>query len=149
MKESESLALAGHLIEVVPRVMSEIRSRVRAHGAAGLTLAQFRILALLNKKILTNSELADACGVDSTSMSRIVDGLVRKKLVLRSPGLKDRRKVQLKPSSSGQKLYLQVIQSVRGDIEKSIRGLTPEDRKNLELGLSSMEALLVRAGEAS
>src|SRR5437868_6515727 len=111
-----SAQLAKAFLEIVPRTMwavrAEIRLAARKRSRGALSVPQIRVLAQLSRKSLTNGELADRLGVTVPSMSRLVDGLVRKGLVTRDVQAQDRRRVALKLSPSGRKYFHTVMKSV-------------------------------------
>ena len=90
--------------------MLMLRCEFRAIAAAELTVPQLRTLAHIKEGFVTNNELADALGVNVATMSRTIDGLSSRALVVRSEVAEDRRKVRLQLSEKG-KAILQEIQS--------------------------------------
>lgn len=71
----------------------------------GVTLSQHYVIdALDRKKIMTMNELSQEAGQAISTLTRIVDILVRDKLVKRSPSATDRRKVCVELTKTGQTL---------------------------------------------
>lgn len=70
-------------------------SRVVEHalGEDDLTLSQYRLLAFLSQGDWAASALADRLDVSRPSVTGLVDGLVKRGLVERRPGVHDRRRV--------------------------------------------------------
>ncbi len=66
------------------------------------------ILSIPLKSTLKMNELSSIVGVDTSTMTRMVDQLVDKGLVLRKPDDKDRRTVQIGLTPKGQKLHQQL-----------------------------------------
>ena len=97
--ESEGAAL---LMEVVPRVMQRIRTEMRSHRAAGLSVPELRTLIYLYRNDgVSLSEVANHIGLKLPSMSKTIDTLVNRKLVIRKALADDRRYNTLKLSANG------------------------------------------------
>lgn len=76
------------------RVLARL-SRIVEHalGDDDLTLSQYRLLAFLSQGDWAASALADRLDVSRPSVTGLVDGLVKRGLVERRPGVDDRRRV--------------------------------------------------------
>ena len=79
-------------------------------SASDLTAPRWRILAVIRRmENCTMNELALFTGVDRTTLTRAVDQLVSRGLVERSSPSRDRRKVHLALSVSGEELYMRTV----------------------------------------
>ncbi len=75
---------AQQIVDVVPLVMRIIRNRLRERRAADINVSQFRALLYLNRNHGASlSDLADHIGLTPPSMSKLIEGLVARKLVSR------------------------------------------------------------------
>src|SRR5205085_4160046 len=84
---------------VASRALVAIAARSLA-DADDVTLPQWRALVVLSTRSTTTvSDLAAALDVHPTTATRLVDRLVRKRLVLRKPSHEDRRPVLLELSA--------------------------------------------------
>src|SRR6266536_982420 len=93
---------AGELLEVVPLIMRYIRIEMRRSRGSDLTVPQFRTLAFLTtNEGASLSSLADHIGLTLPSASKLVDGLVERKLVQRKTCPDDRRRMTLLLTGSG------------------------------------------------
>jgi MarR family transcriptional regulator for hemolysin len=93
---------AQEILEVVPAVMRAIRSEMRRHRTADLSVPQFRTLAFIsNKTDASLSEVAEHIGLTLPSLSKIVDGLVARKFVTRQTHPTDRRRMTLALTARG------------------------------------------------
>ena len=101
--EVSSDECARQLLNVAPRVVRAIRRLMRDHRLADLSVPQFRALALLSfcpKASL--STLADYVGTSLPAASRMVDGLVSRRLVARkSAAMIDAKSPSLSPRARG------------------------------------------------
>jgi DNA-binding MarR family transcriptional regulator len=132
MKEA---ALAKNILEAVPRCMHALRAEMRGVARAEMTVPQFRILAHISRGQGKASELAEIQGVSLAAMSRMVDGLVRRGLVLRA-GHPDRRQVELRLTPQGNRYFTSVKAAVQGRLADKLKKLPPAKKKKLDLGLA-------------
>ncbi len=96
------LEAAALLMEVVPRVMQRIRMEMRSHRAPGLTVPQLRTLIYLYRNEgVSLSEVAEHIGLKLPSMSKNIDALVARRLVIRKAFAHDRRYISLRLSAHG------------------------------------------------
>jgi MarR family transcriptional regulator for hemolysin len=140
------LALAGDadvcatlLLDVVPGVMKAIRMEMRSSQAPDLSLAQFRSLWCLSaNRGQSLSELADSIGLALPSMSKLIDGLISRGLVRRTPDKSDRRRIMLRPTERGEKILKAARETTRRHLAEQIAGLDPAD---LQAVARAMEVL--------
>src|SRR3954467_6157218 len=75
---------ASEILDALPPVMRFVRKHMRSHRTKGLSLPQFRTLALLRSVPSANlSAVAEFLGASLPTASRIVSGLVSKRLLQR------------------------------------------------------------------
>jgi DNA-binding MarR family transcriptional regulator len=87
---------AQALLEVAPQIMRLMRNEMRTPEGGQLSVAQFRTLAYLERR--PGSALLDLVahiGLMPPSMSKLVDGLIRRELVSREASTADRRRITL------------------------------------------------------
>ena len=88
------------------RVLARL-SRIVEHALADaddLTLSQYRLLAFLSQGDWAASALADRLDVSRPSITGLVDGLVKRGLVERRPGVDDRRRVDHVLTAAGKQV---------------------------------------------
>lgn len=120
---------ACQLLEVVPGIMRIIRAEMRAHRAADLSVPQFRALAYLKTNPGTSlSSLADHIGLTLPSMSKLVDGLVGRKLVTRETPEGDRRRITLTLTARGRATLQSAYSSAQAHLAKRLAALPEHDR---------------------
>jgi DNA-binding MarR family transcriptional regulator len=140
---SAAPAVADLFLEVVPGAMKELRRMGRGFENSSLTIPQFRILACLGCEwAATNKSLAESTGVSVAATSRMVDLLVKRGLVVRLQGTKDRREIELRLSPKG----LQEFETVRIFIRKRLAErleLVPEkELLKAAQGLKALQGML-------
>lgn len=93
---------AAEILEAVPTVIRFIRAQMRRHRGSDLSVPQFRTLAFIHRNPGTSlSALAEFIGLSLPAASRLVEGLVKKKLVSRRTPAGNRRLVALSISARG------------------------------------------------
>lgn len=108
---------------------------------AGVTLHQFRALALLaaHEELNVNS-LADLLRVGPSTITRLCDRLVAKKLIRRRRAKTSRREVCLSVSPTGAALVEEVMARRRAGIETLLDRMPPHAHVPLAQGLGALVA---------
>jgi len=139
---------AAELLEVVPQVMRTIRAQMRQHRAAELSVPEFRTLGFLNKH--TGASLtaaADHIGLTLPSMSKLIDGLVERKLVTREFDALDRRRVTLALTARGRALLQAAYAHTQAFLAELLAVLSPADRTTVIEAMRVLEPLFVSERE--
>lgn len=98
--------------------------------AAGLqiTVEQWRVLINLREKDgLTQNELSKRLLQEKTGISRLIDGLEKRKLVVRVPDQLDRRSRRIYLSRLGKSLQDAFIREVMKTLDKAQEGIAEEE----------------------
>ena len=98
--------LLSYRLHVVANLLSR-GAELRYRREFGVSLWEWRTIALLGAvtEPLSFNHLAHAAGVHKSQMSRVVSGLVKRRLVVRAADPGDARGVHLALSKSGRRLY--------------------------------------------
>ena len=75
----------------------------------------------------TPTELADQTIRDRTTVTRLIDGMVKKNLVTREIDPDDRRRSLILLTPHGKSIQQQVVPIAQGLIQQSLEGVSPED----------------------
>ncbi len=119
---------AGHVLEVVPLVMAAIRGHMRRFRDCDLSIPQFRTLAYLNREPGASlSDVAEYIGLTLPAMSRLVDGLVDRKLVSRQTPAGDRRKITLNLTGRGRTMLESALTMTQDHLVEHLADLSAED----------------------
>lgn len=103
------------------------RDQIKVYG---FTTSQcYCMLELLNSDGLTMNELSEKMNLNTSTMTRIVDKLVRDKYIVRERYEKDRRIVVVRLTDKGREATLDLSKSLNQYYEKIINNL-PEGRVN-------------------
>lgn len=113
----------------------------------GVTRREWRILAeLALQEGMLSSELAEQTGLDRAITSRIVTGLVQKRLIVRIPRPSDRRQVPLRLTQAGLELYERLLPRVAALNRELVSVLSQSEADILDdlLGRLQVQARLGR-----
>jgi len=130
---------ACQMLETVPLVMRTVRTEMRRHRAADLSVPQFRTLAFLNRQAGASlSQVAEHIGLTPPSMSLLVEGLVERKLILRNTHAADRRRVTLRLTARGES----ALEAAHGATQAALAGkLAALSIQNRAIVVQAMQAL--------
>jgi len=145
--ESEAESnVADRLLAIVPRATRRIRRQMRAHGTHGLTVAQLRALAFVNREPGAGlSALADHLGMSLPASSALTQRLVSAGMIDRTDDPAERRRIRLVLTASGADHLAKTQAAVRGWLADELAALTPAEQARLAGGLE----LLARIGQSS
>jgi len=119
------------------RALVGIAARSLAEVGDEVTLAQFRVLVLLDSRgAQTMSELATALDVNPSSVTRVCDVLVDKKLIRRRQAERNRRTVEGDLTAAGRRLLEQVMNRRRRLIDEALSQMTPQAQRRLARGMA-------------
>lgn len=126
---SSSDECAREVLEVVPLLMQAIRTEIRRQRGPDLSVPQFRTLAFLSHRQRSSlSEAAEHIGLALPSMSKLVDGLVVRRLVAREPCSEDRRRITLGLTESGAKALQAARELAQAYLAQALAPLPAADR---------------------
>jgi DNA-binding MarR family transcriptional regulator len=114
--------------------------RVLERAAGDLTLAQYRVLAMVSAGDERASLLAGRLAVTKPSMSAVVDGLVERGYLAREPVDGDRRAVRLSLTRDGAKALAAAEAAMAERLEPLVVAI--DDRAAFVRGLDEMHAVL-------
>ena len=130
---------AHQVLDVVPAIMRTIRTEFRGERSTNLSVPQFRTLAYIkDNNGASLSSLAAHIGLTLPSMSKLIDELVSRGLVVRNEHQEDRRKICLQLTPAGKKELEAAYEHTQAFLVKKLSGLAKED---LDTVLCSMEIL--------
>ena len=117
--------------------------RLRQHAPHDITPSQLSALATVARaERLTLSQLADAERVQPPTITRIVDALVQRGLVARTPSETDRRVAWVAPTPAGLALVEEIRQRRDAYLARHLRALPPTDLELLARAAELLERLM-------
>ncbi len=119
------------------RVLVGLAARSLAESS-DVTVHQFHALALIEAHAeLTVNSLAHALDVSPSTVTRLCDRLVRKRLIERRHGIEDRREVGICVSPAGSNLVAEVTARRRATLSAIMANMTAAGRRELAAGLAA------------
>jgi len=110
-------------------IRQQLESRI---GIFDLTVAQFQVLRrLYDHNNLGTLQLAKETGLDTGTITGVVDRLEQKGLVRRERNTQDRRAVQVLLTPAGEELQEPLYGILQEVNEKALSGLAPEVRDEM------------------
>jgi DNA-binding MarR family transcriptional regulator len=129
---------ASELLEVVPMVMHSIRKVMSQHRIKSLSEAQFRAMRFLHRHPDTSLvDVVEHMRLTPPSVSKLIDGLVARDLVVRLNSNQDRRRIALHLSAQGEESFDSAKRATLETLITKIQHFTPIERDLLgeSLGL--------------
>jgi len=141
-------ACAQEILEVVPAVMRTIRAELRRHRTADLSVPQFRTLAFIDRNADASlSDVAEHIGLTLPSISKIVEGLVTRKLVTRQTHPTDRRRMTLTLTARGQTALQSSRAATRACLAEDLAALSDRQREMITQALEILRPAFTPQGE--
>jgi DNA-binding MarR family transcriptional regulator len=130
---------ARGVLEVVPAVMRYIRAEMRRHRGAGLSVPQLRALLYVNRNEgAALGSLAEHLGLTPPSTSRLVEELVKRRLLERGTSTADRRRIRLVVSPAGKLLLEAVLRETHGRLSAALSRLSAEDLQSISAAMQAL-----------
>jgi len=115
---------AEALLAAAPALMQFLRLGMRGGRGTELSVPQFRALVHASLRPgATLRQIAEPLGVSTATASRLVEGLVLRKLLERRPGAADRREVAIALTPAGQRVLDEAHRHARAQFETRLSGL--------------------------
>ena len=138
---------AQEVLDVVPVVMQTIRAELRRHRTADLSVPQFRTLAFIDRQADASlSDVAEHIGLTLPSMSKIVDGLVTRRLVTRQTAPEDRRRMTLALTARGQSALQASREATRACLAEDLAMLTERERETIKQAMTILRPVFTPPG---
>lgn len=141
--------VASEILDVIPSVMREVRELMRSHRTADLSVTQFRVLAFVDRHSGTSlSAVAEHIGLTLPSMSKLMDGLVERKLIVREFDRADRRRVTLKLTARGRTILEAARKATRDHLTHVLSTLDKAHLETVYQALATLRPLFLSPREA-
>lgn len=130
------------VLEVVPLIMRTVRSEMRRARGLELSVPQFRTLGFVHRQPGASlSDVAAHIGLALPSMSKLVDGLVERKLLIRSSHADDRRRITLELTAKGKALLQSAHASTQAALAKRLATLDESERATVVQAMHILQPL--------
>ncbi len=132
----------------LPYRLSVLSNRISSEIAAlyetrfGISVTEWRVMAVLGRyPAISAVEVADHTAMDKVAVSRAVNALLERDLLLRDIHSDDRRRSVLTLSAAGQAVYDQIVPLALDYESRLLDSLSPSERKRFD---TLLDALLHR-----
>ena len=133
------------VLQAATRVLAGVALRSLDVHDGIVSLRQFRVLAVLADLGCSRSvQVADALGLDASTVTRLADRLVAAGHVVRGSNPGNRTVVTLELTDAGRDLVIQVVEWRHRELTRILGRLPPDDRDTLT---ASLRQLIEAAGE--
>ncbi len=120
----------AHLAAKVRRAFTNHLNRSFKQAGFNVTVEQFVVLMILRQAgELSQQEIATLSSKNKTSITRLLDNLEKKCLIVRNPGKNDGRQKMISLSARGKSLIDAIIIHTEIDDEIAEKGIAPEELK--------------------
>jgi DNA-binding MarR family transcriptional regulator len=144
------LECAAAVMDVVPAVMRRIRAEMRSQRMPNLSIPQFRALIYLyGNEGASLSEVADHVGLELPSMSKAVDVLVGRGLVIRRVSEADRRYASLRLSALGRAELKRARSTTEAHLAEALNMLSLAQQTAIVEALESLRLVFAPQGTAA
>lgn len=103
-----------------------------------MTEEQFQVLRRIRRGSASVSALAEASQTSRSAVSKAVDALVRRGLVIRSQDLNDRRNIPLALTDEGQRVMDSIFNEAEEWLSARFEHLSQEELENLLEGMETL-----------
>lgn len=139
--------VAAAILETIPPSMRAIREQMRSGRAAGMSVAQFRVLLFVRRNSGTSlSLLADHLATSRPAASQLVERLVQAGLLSREQHPEERRRVELRLTETGAAALVECDTRTRAWLSARLSGLADSELDNLAGRLGELRDLLTANG---
>jgi DNA-binding MarR family transcriptional regulator len=133
---------AQQVLEAVPLVMRTIRGQLRSHRSADISVPQFRAMGYIDRNDGASlSDLANHIGLTLPSMSKLIDGLVTRKLVTRTSHNLDRRRICLSLTPLGRDELRDAHRFTEKYLADQMSGLDDADLRTITHAMQVLKSL--------
>jgi DNA-binding MarR family transcriptional regulator len=144
MNADPTLEATRELLSVLPLLNRIVAAEVRREAGEEITMPQFRVLAHLSAGPQTLSVLAKKRRVSLQSMSELVQALVERGWIVRTPDPSDRRQSLLGLTDEGRAHYERGQALTLERLAPLMAQLTPEELAAVRMALPALRRVLIQ-----
>ena len=135
---------ALYMVQTLPRMFKTVKQRLRGIDPSQIELgdSQMWALRLLAEGRQVTSDLAHHLNVTTPTMTRIVDGLVKKGFVERRHDPEDRRRIYLEVTGEGSECARKGHEQFRATLADYLSPLTNEQLADIMRAFAHLQSLL-------
>ena len=138
---------AHELMDTAPQIIQAIRVEMRRGRGSDISIPQFRTLAFIQRNPDSSlSNLAEHLGLTLPSVSKLVDGLVKQKLVIRQESTADRRRLTLVLTQAGASIVNSARASAQANLAKKLDHLSYDELETIYQTMKLLRPIFVSQG---
>lgn len=138
---------AHELMGAAPQIMQAIRVEMRRGRGSDISIPQFRSLAFIQRNPDSSlSNLAEHLGLTLPSVSKLVDGLVKQKLVIRQESTTDRRCLTLVLTEIGAAIVNSARADAQSNLAKKMVHLSNDELETIYQAMQLLRPIFVNQG---
>jgi MarR family transcriptional regulator for hemolysin len=138
---------AQELMDTSPQIMQLIRVEMRRGRGSDISVPQFRSLAFIQRNPDSSlSNLAEHLGLTLPSVSKLVDGLVKQKLVIRQESAVDRRRLTLVLTQTGASIVNSARAGAQANLAKKLSCLSDDELETIYKAMQFLRTVFVDQG---
>jgi DNA-binding MarR family transcriptional regulator len=139
MAVNDATESASKLLETIPLIMRCVRHEMRGRRPGEISVPQFRVMVYLNVHDgAMLSDVSNHIGLSRPTMSKMVDGLVRRRWVRRRIPAENRRRVELSLTDAGQSVMRDAQDETRRNLAELLARLSKDEHRTV---MSAMNLL--------
>ena len=141
-------ACAHEIMDTAPQIMQAIRMEMRRGRASNISIPQFRTLRFIQRNPDSAlSTLAEHLGLTLPSVSKLVDGLVKQKLITRKESTADRRRLTLMLTTAGASIVDAARAGARANLATKMAGLSNAELQTITTAMLLLRPLFINQSE--
>jgi len=135
---------AHELMDTAPQIVQTIRVEMRRGRGSDISIPQFRSMRFIQVHPDSSlSHLAEHLGSTLPSVSKLVDGLVKQKLITRKESTADRRKITLVLTSTGAAIVDSARADARANLAQKLKHLSDNDLETISQAMQLLRPIFV------
>jgi len=136
------------LMDTAPQIVQAIRVEMRRGRGSNISIPQFRTLGFIQRNPDSSlSNLAENFGLTLPSVSKLIDGLVKQKLVIRQESKTDRRRLTLGLTQTGSSIVNSARAGAEENLAKKLGGLTGGELETVYQAMQLLRPIFVSQGK--
>ena len=139
---------AHELMDTAPQIVQAIRIEMRRGRGSDISIPQFRTLRFIQRNPdAALSTLAEHLGLTLPSVSKLVDGLVKQKLITRKESTADRRRITLTLTPNGTAIVEAARAGARANLAKKLAGLSNDELETISLAMQLLRPIFINQSD--
>lgn len=137
---------AHELMDTTPQILQSIRVEMRR--GPYISIPQFRTLRFIQRIPNSSlSSLAEHLGLTLPSVSKLVDGLVKQKLIVRQESTADRRCLTLELTAAGASIVNSARDEAQMNLAKKMAQLSDADLETIHKAMQLLRPIFTSQGK--